>query len=123
MENYVIKRRRLRVKRAQRVRKALIGTEHRPRLAICKSNQHIYAQIIDDDQMKTLVALGTRSKELRGTPFARKSKESAREIGKRIAMIAKKRGIERLVLDRGPFKYHGILAELADAVRAGGLQL
>jgi len=104
------------------VRKHLRGTAERPRLCVVKSNNHIEAQIIDDENGLTLGSVSTFSKENKKTEFGRKNKVSARKLGEDIAEIAKNKNIKEVVFDRGPFKYHGILAELANAARAGGLQ-
>lgn len=109
-------------KRALRVRKHLSGSGAKPRLCVVKSNCHIQAQLIDDEKGITLGSIATFAKQFRGTEFARKNKASARKLGEHIAEIAKKNHVKEIVFDRGPFKYHGILAELADAARAGGLQ-
>lgn len=122
MSKQVIKKQSLRQKRAFRVRKSLKGTAERPRLSVHKSNKHILAQLIDDDKGVVLGMAGTVSKEFRGTSFERKSKESAKKIGEKIANIAKTQNIHEVIFDRGAAKYHGILAELADAARAGGLK-
>lgn len=112
----------LRDRRAIRVRKHLRGTSTKPRLCVIKSNSHIQAQLIDDENGKTLGGVATFAKEMRNTEFGKKNKASARKLGEQIAEIAKSKNIKEVVFDRGPFKYHGILAELADAARAGGLQ-
>jgi len=112
----------VRKKRALRVRKHLRGTSEKPRLCVVKSNSHIQAQLIDDESGKTLGAVATFSKEMRNTEFGKKNKASAKKLGEAIAEIAKSKNIKEVVFDRGPFKYHGILAELANAARAGGLQ-
>ncbi|MBA2369718.1 MAG: 50S ribosomal protein L18 [Candidatus Protochlamydia sp.] len=112
----------LRSKRALRVRKKLRGTGAKPRLCVVKSNAHIQAQLIDDEAGITLGGTATFAKEFRNTEFSKKNKASARKLGEQIAEIAKSKNIKEVVFDRGPFKYHGILAELADAARAGGLQ-
>lgn len=122
MRNHTINNQRLRLKRAFRVRKTLKGTAEKPRLSVHKTNKHITAQLIDDEKGIVLGMAGTVTKEFRGTPFEKKSKESAKKIGETIADLAKKNNIKEVVFDRGPFKYHGILAELADAARAGGLK-
>lgn len=111
-----------RVKRALRVRKHVRGTSLKPRLCVVKSNCHIQAQLIDDETGVTLGSVSTFSKQFRNTEFAKKNKVSARKLGEVIAEIAKSKSVKEIVFDRGPFKYHGILAELADAARAGGLQ-
>lgn len=112
----------LRGKRAIRVRQHLRGSETKPRLCVVKSNKHIQAQLIDDEAGKTLGAVATYSKDLRETEFGKKNKPAARKLGELIAEIAKSKNIKEVVFDRGPFKYHGVLAELADAARAGGLR-
>ena len=112
----------LRLTRALRVRKHLRGTSAKPRLCVVKSNSHIQAQLIDDETGTTLGSTATFAKEFRNTEFNRKNKASARKLGEQIAEIAKSKNIKEVVFDRGPFKYHGVLAELADAARAGGLQ-
>lgn len=112
---------RLREKRALRVRKRLLGTSTKPRLCVVKSNCHIQAQLIDDETGYTLGSTATFAKEFRNTEFNKKNKASARKLGEQIAEIAKSKNIKEVVFDRGPFKYHGILAELANAARANGL--
>lgn len=112
----------LRYRRALRVRKHLRGNGSKPRLCVVKSNCHIQVQLIDDETGKTLGGTATFAKEFRNTEFNRKNKESARKLGEHIAEIAKSKNIKEVIFDRGPFKYHGILAELAEGARAGGLQ-
>jgi large subunit ribosomal protein L18 len=116
------KRKLLRVKRSLRVRKHLRGSSTKPRLCVVKSNNHIQVQLIDDETASTLGAVATFSKKFRDTEFCKKNKVSARKLGEEIAEIAKQKEIKEVIFDRGPFKYHGILAEVADAARAGGLQ-
>ena len=110
-----------RKKRALRVRKHIKGTSEKPRLSVVKTNKHIYAQLIDDVNHVTLAAASTVSKELRGTDHAKKSKAAAQAIGTLIAQTAEKLGIKQAIFDRGPFKYHGILKELAEVVRSTGI--
>lgn len=110
------------MRRKMRVRKTLRGDALKPRLSIFRSNKHIGAQVIDDEARVTLFGFGTLSKEFKGTEFSKRSKSAAREIGKRIAAEAKKKNIERVIFDRGAYKYHGIIAELADAAREAGLK-
>lgn len=123
MRNTLLKKVRAQKSRAMRVRKTLIGTQARPRLSVIKSNCHIQAQLIDDEQGVTLASVATFAKEFRNTEFAKKNKASARKLGELIAEIAKSKNVKEVIFDRGPFKYHGILAELANAARANGLQL
>ena len=121
MRSTLIKLQSIRRTRAMRVRKKLRGTSLKPRLSVVKSNKHIQVQLIDDQKGVTLGSTATFAKEFRNTEFAKKNKVSAKKLGEKIAEIAQSHNIKEVVFDRGPFKYHGILAELADAARAGGL--
>ena len=122
MENRLRNRDVRRKRRSMRVRKAVRGTLERPRLTVFRSNKHLSAQIIDDENHATIFGIGTQSKEYAGKDIAKKSKEAAREIGKRIAVEAKKKNIDTVVFDRGHYKYHGVIAELANAAREEGLK-
>lgn len=122
MRNAMLKKQELRHKRSMRVRKHLHGSIVKPRLCVVKSNKHIQVHLIDDENGVTLGSTATFAKEFRSTEHNCKNKSSARKLGERIAEIAKEKNIKEVVFDRGPFKYHGILAELADAARAGGLK-
>lgn len=122
MTSTILKKQQMRIKRAWRVRKSLHGTASKPRLSVIKSNKHIQVQLIDDDAHATIGAISTYNKEFRNTEFGRKSKVAARKLGETIAEIAKQKNVKEVVFDRGPFNYHGILSELADAARAAGLQ-
>jgi len=106
-------------KRHDRIRLTLAGSAGRPRLAVFRSLNHIYAQVIDDASGTTLVAASTVEKELRGSK-ATKSEEAA-SIGKLIAERAKAAGIDRVVFDRAGYRYHGRIKSLADAARDAGL--
>lgn len=122
MNSQVKRNQEKRVRRSLRVRKHLRGTGIKPRLCVVKSNCHIQVQLIDDESGVTLGSVATFSKQFRDTEFAKKNKASARKLGETIAEIAKSKNVKEVIFDRGPFKYHGILAELANAARAGGLQ-
>lgn len=122
MNNQIAKQHQLRDKRKMRVRKKLHGTRTKPRLTIMKSNKHIHVQLIDDDLGQTLGALSTSSKEYRGTDYSKKNKETAKKIGESIGALALKMDINEIIFDRGPYKYHGILAALADGARSAGLK-
>lgn len=111
-----------RIKRHLRIRKKVKGTPERPRLAVFKSERHIYAQIIDDTKGHTLVAASTLDKELRGKLSKTYNVEAAKEVGKLIAQRALSLGIKKVVFDRGGFKYHGRIKALADAAREAGLE-
>lgn len=122
MENRLENRNKRRNRRALRVRKKVRGDSAKPRLSVFRSNKHIAAQLIDDESSVTLFGIGTMSKEFKSSKLNKKSKEAAVEIGKRIAAEAKKKKIENVVFDRGAYKYHGIIAELANAAREEGLK-
>jgi large subunit ribosomal protein L18 len=108
----------LRVVRHQRIRKRISGTAERPRLAVFRSLKHISAQIIDDTTGRTLAAASSLEKDLKATGNA----EGAKLVGAKLAERAKAAGIERVVFDRGGFRYHGRVANLADGAREGGLE-
>jgi large subunit ribosomal protein L18 len=122
MTNEIIKKEKIRKTRSLRVRKKLRGTSQRPRMCVVKSNKHIQVQLIDDEAGKTIGSAATFAKEFRNTEFSKKSKASAAKLGEQIAAIAKENNVLEVIFDRGPFKYHGILAALADSARAAGLQ-
>ena len=107
-------------RRHSRVRRRVKGTSDRPRLAIFRSNQHIYAQVIDDTEHKTLAAASTLDKDA-GVKVGSNS-EAAAAVGRLIAERAKSANISQVVFDRGGNLYHGRVAALADAAREGGLE-
>lgn len=111
-----------RTKRAMRVRKRLHGSSLKPRLCVVKSCEHIHVQLIDDEAGVTLGSTSTLSQEFKNTEFNRKNKASAKKLGEKIAEIAIAKNVKEVVFDRGAHKYHGILAELADAARGAGLK-
>lgn len=108
-----------RTRRHLRVRTKISGTAERPRLCVYRSNANLYAQIIDDVAGKTLVSASTLDKEVK-TKHA--NKEAAKEVGALIAKKAKANKIEEVVFDRGGYIYHGVVKELAEAAREGGLK-
>jgi large subunit ribosomal protein L18 len=122
MDNRLTKRKISRKRRTLRVRKKIRGSSLVPRFSVYKSNSHLYAQLIDDENGTTLAGVGTQSKKFQKTEFNKKSKLSAREIGKHLADVAKTKEIKRVIFDRGRFKFHGLIAELANAAREAGLQ-
>ena len=122
MDHSLRRRTKARIARVYRVRKAVRGTATKPRLSVCKTNAHIYAQLIDDERGITLGGFGTLSKANQGTANNRKSKDAARQIGAKIAEMAKQKSIDTVIFDRGRHKFHGIVAELANAAREAGLQ-
>jgi large subunit ribosomal protein L18 len=108
-------------KRRQRVRTSLRHrAADRPRLSVHRSGRHIYAQIIKDDEGRTVAAASTLEKEVRGKAGA--TVESAQDVGRRLAERAKAAGVTRVVFDRGGFIFHGRVKALADAAREGGLE-
>lgn len=109
-------------RRTNRVRRYLIGSTERPRLVISRSNSHTYCQVVDDSTGKTLASASTRDRDLRDRVANGGNCEAAKLIGEAIAERAKAAGVTKVVFDRGRFKYHGRVAELADAARAGGLE-
>jgi large subunit ribosomal protein L18 len=106
----------------RRIRKKISGTSERPRLAVHFSGKHIYAQVIDDDAGKTLIAAATTQKDLLGKNKSAANRATAEVIGKTIAERALGKKIDKVVFDRGGFQYQGKVKALADAARAGGLK-
>ncbi|MBK9713658.1 MAG: 50S ribosomal protein L18 [Kouleothrix sp.] len=113
--------RELRIRRHLRVRKRVAGSQERPRLSVFRSNIHIYAQVIDDTVGRTLVAASTKESDLASSLKGKTKTERAKAVGELIAQRAKAAGIDKVVFDRGGFKYHGRIQALADAAREGGL--
>jgi large subunit ribosomal protein L18 len=103
----------------KRIRSRVAGTQERPRLAVFRSLNHIYAQVIDDQQGHTLVSAASTEKDLKGKGG---NVEGAKVIGKAVADRAKEKGIKRVVFDRGGYQYHGRVKALADAAREAGLE-
>lgn len=108
-------------RRHRRVRKNMMGTAERPRLAVFRSNKHIYVQAIDDVASRTVVSASTVEADLRGGSTA--TVEAACQVGRLVGERAKSAGIETVVFDRGGFKYHGRVAAVADGAREAGLQV
>ena len=105
-----------------RVRKKIRGSGDRPRLNVFRSASHIYAQVIDDDQGRTLASASTVDKEIRRQNRNGGNLAAARVVGSRIAERASRLGIKRVVYDRGGYLFHGRVKALADAAREGGLE-
>ena len=112
----------IREKKHRRVRNRFSGTAQRPRLAVYRSNKHIYAQIIDDDAHVTLAAAGTVEKEIAGAIEHTDDIAAAEKVGEVIAQRAAEKGITEVVFDRGGYIYQGKIAALAEAARKAGLQ-
>jgi large subunit ribosomal protein L18 len=103
----------------KRIRRKVSGTGERPRLAIYRSLNHIYAQVIDDQHGLTIVSASTTEKDLRGSSGG--NIEAAKRVGREIAQRAIAKGIEQIVFDRGGYLYHGRVKALTDAAREAGL--
>jgi large subunit ribosomal protein L18 len=108
-------------RRRQRVRKKVMGTAERPRLAVFRSNRHIYVQAIDDIAGRTIAAASTIEADLRGS--ASSTVAGAKHVGQIIGQRIKQANIDSVVFDRGGFKYHGRVAAIADGAREAGVQL
>jgi len=114
-------KREARIRRHRRVRKKIRGTPARPRLAVFRSARHIYAQVIDDADGRTLAAASTTEPGVR--PGGGSTVDAAKSVGKLVGERAKAAGISSVVFDRGGFKFHGRVAGLADGAREAGLEL
>jgi large subunit ribosomal protein L18 len=111
----------LRQRRHVRVRKKVVGTAERPRLAVFRSNAHITAQVIDDSTGRTLASAASVEKDVRSAGGTG-NKSAAATVGRLVASRARDAGVTRVVFDRGGFLYHGRVAALADAAREAGLE-
>jgi large subunit ribosomal protein L18 len=112
----------IRLRIRNRIRKKLSGSPARPRLAVFRSQSHIYAQVIDDEAGRTLCAASSLDKELREKDKRGSGVAAAKSVGLLIATRAKDKGVDAVVFDRGGFQYHGRIKALADAAREGGLK-
>jgi large subunit ribosomal protein L18 len=109
--------------RQRRVRKKLKGSDERPRLTVFRSPRHIYAQVISDQEGRTLVAASSLSKEIRDALAGKTgNRDAAKQVGQLIARRALDAGIRRVVFDRNGFLYHGRVQSLAEAAREAGLE-
>ena len=111
-----------RERRQRRVRKRLFGTTERPRLAVFRSSKHIYAQVINDVDGKTLAAASTLDGDVKNQQSYGGNKAAAALVGKLVAERAKQAGIDKVCFDRRSYKYHGRVQALADAAREAGLK-
>ncbi len=116
-----LSRKEQRLRRHARVRKFISGTQERPRLAVFRSSEEIYAQVIDDVAGNTLVAASTVDRNLREQTTGLNKTEQSRLVGKLVAERAKEKGITQVVFDRGGFRYIGRVKALAEAAREAGL--
>ena len=120
MSDKALHKRRGRIRRHNRVRRRIVGTPQRPRLAVYRSNKHIIAQVIDDIAGHTLAAASTVEADLRSSGTGNVAAATA--VGRLIAERAKAAGVSQVVFDRGGFRYHGRVAAVADAARESGLE-
>ena len=118
----MLRKQQLRQRRHLRVRKKVNGTPERPRLAVFRSEHHIYAQVIDDSKGHTLAAASSLDPNLRKELKYGGNVEAAKAVGKLVAERAKEKGVQKVVFDRGGFAYHGRVAGLADGAREAGLE-
>ena len=109
-------KRRLRIRRS--IRNKISGTSEQPRLSVFKSNKAIYAQIIDDDKVHTIVAVNSYQLGVKGNATVKTSKQ----VGEKLAEAAKASGVTSIIFDRGGYKYHGQVKALAEGAREGGLK-
>ena len=114
-----INRKAERERRHRRVRRKISGTAECPRLCVFRSNSNLYVQIIDDVKQTTLAQASTLDKEIK---TKHSNKEAAKEVGALIAKRALEKNIKSVVFDRGGYVYHGVVKELAEAARKGGLE-
>lgn len=112
----------VRIKKHNRMRNHISGTAERPRLAVFRSNNHMYAQIIDDAAGNTLVAASTLDADVKADLEKTNNVEAAAKVGTAIAKKALDKGIKAVVFDRGGYIYHGKVQALADAAREAGLE-
>ena len=111
-----------RIKRHRRIRNKISGTAQQPRLAVFRSNQHMYAQLIDDTAHNTIVAASTMESEIASKLSSTSNVEAAQAVGEALAKKALEKGITEAVFDRGGYIYHGKVKALAEAAREAGLQ-
>ena len=112
----------MRLIRHKRIRKTIQGTSFRPRLAIFRSLNHIYAQVIDDAQGVTLVAASSLDSEVKESKDSQSKGKVSTLVGALLARRAREKGVDRVVFDTGGYKYHGRIKAFADAAREAGLE-
>lgn len=122
MYGYLNHRNVKRKKRTLRVRKKLRGTAEKPRLSIHKTNRNIFVQVIDDDSGKTLASANTL-KQSKEESRSCNTKKHGKEIGETVAKDVKQKKISSVIVDRGRFKYHGVIAEFVTSLREAGIQV
>jgi large subunit ribosomal protein L18 len=108
--------------RREALRGTVTGTLERPRLSVYRSNEHIYAQIIDDTTSKTLLACSTLDRSVTLNISTGRTCDASRRVGEKLAELSVQKNITKIVFDRGQYLYHGRIKALADGARAGGLE-
>ncbi len=109
-------------RRRRRVRAHVTGTAERPRLSVSKSLKNVFVQIVDDENKVTLVGLASNSAAVAKELASMNKTEQAKQVGKKVAELARSKGIEAVVFDRNRFRFHGRIKALADGAREGGLK-
>ncbi len=122
MTKKAIQKRESRIRRHLRVRGTVNGTQERPRLNVFRSLTNIYVQVIDDTAGRTLVSASTIDKEVASQIEGKNKTEAAKIVGQVVAQRAKAAGIEKVVFDRGGYRYQGRVAAVAEGAREGGLE-
>ena len=112
----------MRIVRHKRTRRKIEGTAYRPRLTLFRSLNHIYAQVIDDSQGRTLAAASSLDAEIRESKDSQPKSSVSTMVGALLARRAREKGVERVVLDKGGYKYHGRVKAFAEAAREAGLE-
>ena len=115
--NRAQQREQVRKRRHHRIRRTIMGTPERPRLVVHRSLKHIQAQVVDDVAGRTLLGVSSEALGAEGSKV-----EQARETGAKVAELAREQGVEKVVFDRGGYRYHGRVKALAEAAREGGLE-
>ena len=118
-EKKTIKKRQTHLKRKQRARKKIFGTSLRPRLSLFRSEQHVYAQVIDDEKGYTLASVHSMGKE---SKITRANVEACEKLGASLASLCKTKKISKVVFDKNGYQYHGRIKAFADGARKGGLE-
>ncbi|KPA10759.1 Ribosomal protein L18, bacterial [Candidatus Magnetomorum sp. HK-1] len=111
----------LRIKRKKRIRKKIFGTADKPRLTVYRSSKHIYAQIIDDVEQRTILSASSVEKDIKSLPAFENKIKLAKHIGDQLGRRAIERGIKTIVFDRNGYMYHGRIKAMADGAREAGL--
>ena len=110
-------------RRHRRVRKKVFGLAERPRMCVFRSSKHIYVQLVDDAQGRTLASASSiKLGDIKADDKLGRKSAAARQVGERIAEAAKQHGIQKVIFDRGGYRYHGRIAALAEGARSGGLK-